>query len=114
MRKVYIINTTDPYRVTLAARTEDGRLISRHSCEINFDTLGATLRMLLAVMYDLSISNNIKLVGFDNGFVNMLMRDSRVWRKSKWDVAGADIAHKDLWETWHRMRRYNKIYVEHL
>lgn len=98
----------------MSAYGQDQNLISMHTGCIDNDLVGATLITLIRVMRDLSAGNNIKLINFDATMLNMLMYDYKRWRKSKWSLPDADIRHMKLWEMWHVVKRYNKIYPQYI
>lgn len=113
MRIIFITQTIHENIVTMSACDQNQNLISTHSECINNDLIGAILLTLISVMRDLSAGNNIKLMNFDPTVLNMLMYDYRRWRRSKWTSPDADIRHMELWETWSRVKQYNRIYPQY-
>ena len=114
MRKIFITQTVHENTVTMSAHDQNQNLISMHAGCIDNDLVGATLLTLIRVMRDLSAGNNIKLINFDATMLNMLMYDYKRWRRSKWSLLDAAVRHMKLWEMWHVVKRYNKIYPQYI
>ena len=115
MRKISITQTVHENTVTMSAHDQNQNLISIHAaCIDNDDLVGAALLALIRVMRDISAGNNIKLINFDATMLNMLMYDYRRWRRSGWLLPGADVRHMKLWEMWHVVKKYNKIYPQYI
>lgn len=114
MRKIFITQTVHENTVTMSAHDQNQNLISMHAACIDSDLVGAALLALIRVMRDISAGNNIKLINFDSSMLNMLMYDYRRWRRSKWTLPDADVRHMKLWEMWHVVKKYNKIYPQYI
>ena len=99
--------------VSLTAYDQNQNVISVHTNLISDDIVGTILATLISVMRDLSAGNNIKLIGFSSDMLNMLIYDYRRWRRSKWTLPDSDIKHMDLWEMWHIVKKYNKVYPQY-
>lgn len=110
---IFITQTIQENTIAMSAHDQNHNLISVHSVCINNDLISAILLTLIKVMCDLSAGNNIKLMDFDPTVLNMLMYDYKRWRRSKWTSPDTDIRHMELWETWPRVKRYNRIYPQY-